>query len=94
MPGPLAGYGWQGAIESWAPGQVVEIPDGNAKAVAWARGWLEMGAQLVEDVSPPPPPEPSLEELRARAVQLGVATYGSKAQLVERIAKAEREEVR
>lgn len=53
MPGPMAGPGWSGAIESWAPNQVVEVDDGNSKAVAWARGWLEMGAVLVEDVAKP-----------------------------------------
>jgi len=30
---------------------VVEVPDGNAKAVAWARGWVDTPhAELVEDV--------------------------------------------
>ena len=51
--GPLAGPGWDGspALKSWGPDQVVEVPDGNAKAVAWARGWVDTPhAELVEDV--------------------------------------------
>jgi hypothetical protein len=54
MPG-LAGPDWDGHLVGWAPGHVVDIDDGNEKAVAWARGWLEMGASLVEDVAKPPP---------------------------------------
>jgi hypothetical protein len=56
MPGPIAGYGWQGTIESWAPGQVVDLPDDQKKAVAWGRAWLDMGAALVEDVAKPAEP--------------------------------------
>lgn len=52
--GPLAGYGWDGspALQSWGPDQVVEVDDRNAKAVAWARGWVDTPyAELVEDVA-------------------------------------------
>lgn len=59
MPGPLAGYGWQHTIESWAPGQVVDLPDDNKQAVAWGRAWLGMGAVLVEDVQQPESAKPS-----------------------------------
>jgi hypothetical protein len=89
MPG-LAGPDWDGHIVGWAPGHVTEIPDDNEKAVAWARGWLQMGAELVEDVAPAEPPEPSLAELRAQAEARGLPTYGSKAQLQERLATADK----
>jgi hypothetical protein len=56
MPG-LAGPDWDGHIVGWAPGHVTEIPDDNPKAVAWARGWLEAGATLVEDTPKPKEPE-------------------------------------
>jgi SAP domain len=89
MPG-LAGPDWDGHIVGWAPGHVTEIPDDNKKAVAWARGWLAMGAELVEDVAvkEPEPSEPSLADLRAQAEARGLPTYGSKAQLQERLAAA------
>lgn len=48
-----SGPDWDGHIVGWAPGGLVEVPDGNEKAVAWARGWLEHGATLVEDVAKP-----------------------------------------
>ena len=47
--GPLAGYGPDGTIHSWAPDTVVEVDDRNDKAVAWARSWVDMGADLLED---------------------------------------------
>lgn len=112
IPGPQAGYDWDGHIVSFAPGSVVEVDDGNEKAVAWAKSWLGMGATLVEDdakpaastpsvvpapsvpeptpvaepVEPAEPAGPSLAELRAEAERLDLPTYGSKAQLTERIA--------
>jgi hypothetical protein len=49
--GPVAGAIWDGTIESFMPDQPLEIDDGNAKAVAWARGFVSAGlATLVEDV--------------------------------------------
>jgi hypothetical protein len=50
--GPLAGPGWDGspALQSWGPDELVEVDDRNARAVAWARGWLDTPyAELVED---------------------------------------------
>lgn len=47
--GPLAGYGPDGTIHSWAPDTEVEVDDKDAKAVAWARSWVDMGATLIED---------------------------------------------
>jgi len=56
--GPLAGYGPDGTIHSWAPDTEVEVDDKDAKAVAWARGWGEgPHATLVEDVAKPKEPE-------------------------------------
>lgn len=69
MPGPIAGPGWSGAIESWAPNQVVDVDDANAKAVAWARGWLEMGAVLVEDVAKPAKPPASTQPATRQATR-------------------------
>ncbi len=92
MPGPAAGYGWQRTIESWAPGQVVELPDDNEQAVTWGRAWLGMGAELVTDAPPPPPPEPTLADLRAEAEAKGLPTYGTKADLSERIGRTSRKE--
>ncbi len=82
--GPAAGYSWDGVIRSWGPDETVEIPDDNEQAVAWARSH----GDVLEDAPPAPPKEPTLEELRAKAETLGLATYGSKAQLLERIASA------
>lgn len=50
MHGPMAGYGPHGQIESWGPDQEVTVDDGDKKAVEWARGWVGMGATLLEDV--------------------------------------------
>jgi hypothetical protein len=83
-----SGYDWDGHIVGWAPGAVVEIDDSNEKAVAWARAWLDTGAELVEDAQAAPPPEPSLADLKAQAEALNLPTYGTKAQLQERIADA------
>jgi hypothetical protein len=65
MHGPIAGPDWHGgpALGSWAPDQLVEIDDKNAKAVAWARGWVAMGATLVED-APADKPKPEEPEKR------------------------------
>ena len=52
--GPLAGYGPDGPageMQSWGPDSLVELDDGDEKAVAWGRGWLDTPhATLVEDV--------------------------------------------
>jgi hypothetical protein len=88
--GPLAGTGWDGMIHSWSG--LVEVDDTNPKAVAWARYTVGSGAaDLVEDAKTPEPtpPEPTLTDLRAQAEAKGLATYGSKAQLQERLAAAE-----
>jgi hypothetical protein len=57
--GPASGYGPDGMLHSWA-NDLVEVDDGNKKAVAWARMFVDSGAAtLVEDVkeakAPPPP---------------------------------------
>jgi hypothetical protein len=60
--GPLAGPGWDGspALQSWGPDQLVEVDDRNAKAVAWARGWVDTPyAELVEDVKEKEPKAPA-----------------------------------
>lgn len=54
--GPLAGYGWDGTIHSWAPDTLVELDDSNATQVAWGKSWVGMGATLVEDVAKPAKP--------------------------------------
>jgi len=54
--GPLAGYGPDGTIHSWAPDTVVEIDDDNEKAVTWGHGVVSSCTdgtfELVEDVAP------------------------------------------
>ena len=46
-----AGAGPHGLIESWVPGQDVEVDDGDKQAVAWARMMVDAGgAAMVEDV--------------------------------------------
>jgi hypothetical protein len=54
--GPLAGYGPDGTIHSWAPDTVVEIDDNNEKAVTWGHGVVSSCTdgtfELVEDVAP------------------------------------------
>jgi hypothetical protein len=48
--GPAAGQGPDGLISSWSPDQPVEVDDGDKKAVAWARMFVDTGlATLVED---------------------------------------------
>lgn len=50
--GPRAGYGPDGMMHSWSPDQDVEVDDGDKKAVAWARMFVDTGAaSLVEDVA-------------------------------------------
>jgi hypothetical protein len=85
MHGPLAGPDWHGNIRSFAPDETLEVDDSDEKAVAWCKGWVAMGATLVEDVAAPAPAEPSLAELKAQAEALDLPTYGTKAQLQERI---------
>lgn len=110
----VGGRNWRGEMVGF--NGPLEVDDGDEAAVAWARGWLNQGATLVEDVktakakaeseSPPEPPlepeppvipavepagltepaEPTLAELRAEADRLDLPTYGTKAQLAERIA--------
>jgi hypothetical protein len=53
MHGPLAGPDWHGNIRSFAPDETLEVDDSDAKAVAWCKGWVAMGADLVEDVAKP-----------------------------------------
>ena len=57
-----AGPDWNGNIVSWAPNAEVDIDDHNEKAVAWARGWVDAGAELVEDVARPKPSAPHKSE--------------------------------
>jgi hypothetical protein len=48
--GPRVGYGPDGMLHSWAD-DPVEVDDGDKKAVAWARMFVETGAAtLTEDV--------------------------------------------
>lgn len=50
MNDTAAGLDWHGMIESWVPGQLIEISDADKKAVAWARVRVGTGlATLVED---------------------------------------------
>lgn len=67
--GPRAGTGPDGMITSWAPDQAVEVDDGDKRAVAWARMFVDTGAAtLVEDVpvketkAPAPAPAPARAE--------------------------------
>jgi hypothetical protein len=54
--GPAAGPGPHGLIESWAPGQEVEVDDSDRQAVTWARNFAATPlATLVEDVAPKTP---------------------------------------
>jgi len=53
MHGPMAGPDWNGQIASWGPDTLVEVDDSDEKAVAWCKGWVAMGADLVEDVAKP-----------------------------------------
>jgi hypothetical protein len=57
--GPLAGYGPDGTIHSWAPDTVVDIDDDNEQAVTWGRGVVASCTdgtfELVEDVKPKKP---------------------------------------
>jgi hypothetical protein len=70
MHGPLAGPGPHGAMEGWGPNQVIEIDDQDQTAVAWAEGWLEMGATPY--VEPPPPePVPTVSEPTPRRTRKG-----------------------
>lgn len=53
--GPRAGYGPDGMLHSWAADQDVEVSDGDRKAVAWARMFVDTGAAtLVEDAPAAP----------------------------------------
>ena len=68
--GPRAGYGPDGMMHSWSPGQDVEVDDGDRKAVAWARMFVTTGAAtLVEDAPVVPvkrgPGRPSKASLAA-----------------------------
>lgn len=64
--GPLAGYGPDGTIHSWAPDTEVEVDDKDAKAVAWARGWgATPHATLVEDAPAKEPAKPTTSAAKA-----------------------------
>jgi len=55
IAGPLAGPGPHGQIESWGPGQVVEVDDDDEAAVAWAKGWAKGPyGELIEIDKPAP----------------------------------------
>lgn len=68
-------------------GTVRQADDADADAVAHLQHLV--GAGLAEVVEEPPaePPEPTLAELKAEAEKKGLPTYGTKAQLQERIAE-------
>ena len=69
--GPRSGVGPSGMIDSWAGDQPVEVDDGDKKAVAWARMFIDTGAAtLVEDVAAKEPP---------KAAALPVRQHGSRA---------------
>ena len=52
--GPRVGYGPDGMLHSWADDQV-EVDDGDEKAVAWARMFVNTGAaKLVQDAAKAP----------------------------------------
>jgi hypothetical protein len=68
---PGSGYGPHGMV-SWAPDAVLDIDDGDEKAVAFYRGWIEAGrATLVEDAKPakvePPKREAPKQPAKASA---------------------------
>jgi hypothetical protein len=52
LPGPMAGPGPDGPMEGWGPNAVRELDDSNPRHVAWAEGWLKMGAIRVPDDTP------------------------------------------
>ena len=57
--GPASGYGPDGMLHSWA-NDLVEVSDGDKKAVAWARMFVDSGAAtLVEDVKETKAPAPA-----------------------------------
>jgi hypothetical protein len=94
--GPLAGYGPDGNIASWGPNQQVDLDDSDAKQVAWGKAWLSFkqpdgaaSADLVEDMKVEPS-EPTLAGLREQADAKGLPTYGTKAQLQERLTEADK----
>jgi hypothetical protein len=85
LVGPNSGYVHDG-YRSWAADEVVEVDDGDQAAVDWYRAYCAGGGgTVVEDVKPPAPPEPTLADLRAQAEARGLPTYGTKAQLQERL---------
>lgn len=88
--GPAAGYGPDGNIHSWSPDQAVDIDDGDDKAVAWAHARADTDLfDIVEDAPVKPTPEPTLAELQAAAKAAGLPSYGTKAELTERLAQQE-----
>ena len=89
--GPYGTFWPDGSIFSPAPDMLIEVDDTDKEKVAFLRGLVGPGlVTILEDVPAEPPAEPTLEDLKARASALGLATYGSKTQLVERIASAGR----
>lgn len=91
--GPLSARNHLGEMVGFAPDQLVEVDDDDEKAVAWARGWASTPhGELVEDAKAkePEPSEPSLADLREQADAKGLPTYGTKAQLQERLAQADK----
>lgn len=90
--GPYSASWPDGRIFSPTPDETVEVDDTDEEKTTFLRGLAGAGlVTILEDAPPPPPAEPSLADLRARAEALGLVTYGSKAQLTERIANAEQE---
>jgi hypothetical protein len=98
LAGPGSGYMPEG-YRSWQADEVWEVDDADEAAVAYYRGAVANGsAVLLEDVKPPKPaspaqptqaPEVTLAELREQAKAKGLPTYGTKAELAERLADAD-----
>lgn len=90
--GPYSGTWPNGTIFSPMPDQYMEVDDADTERVAFLRGLVPGGlVTILEDAPVEPPAELTVADLRARAEALGLPTYGSKAALAERIAKAEQE---
>jgi hypothetical protein len=88
LVGPNSGYTPSG-YQSWAADEVVEVDDGDQAAVDWYRAHCAGGGGVILEEEKPPalpePPEPTLADLRAQAEAQGLPTYGTKAQLQERL---------
>ena len=69
--GPASGYGPDGMLHSWA-NDLVEVSDGDKKAVAWARMFVDSGAAtLVEDVALKATPPPAARQEKPSAGHSG-----------------------